>query len=74
MNNKYNCVICKEEDIVGYGNNPIPLAKSGLCCNTCNISVVRRRISNQTWAKLERDRQQDTHNYSHADDSMENSY
>jgi len=40
---KFTCVLCKQE-CSGYGNNPIPLAKSGPCCNTCNTKVITRRL------------------------------
>ena len=33
------CVICKKE-FVGYGNNPWPIKKRGVCCNECNYEIV----------------------------------
>jgi len=39
---EFICVICKDE-IIGYGNNAQPL-KDGLCCDDCNIQVIKERI------------------------------
>jgi len=39
----YTCVLCKK-DFEGYGNNPIPLAKNGECCDKCNEDVIKSRI------------------------------
>lgn len=36
------CVICKEK-YKGYGNNAQPI-KKGLCCESCNIKVIIKRI------------------------------
>lgn len=36
---KTNCCICGKE-IKGYGNNPWPVKKEGLCCDECNSEVV----------------------------------
>lgn len=36
------CVICKK-DYCGYGNNAEPFA-SGLCCDDCNLAVIKERI------------------------------
>ncbi len=33
------CVIC-HEPIIGFGNNPYPVKKRGLCCNECDILWV----------------------------------
>lgn len=47
---KYNshvsfvCVLCKES-FVGWGNNPDPLAKEGVCCDQCDMDkVIPKRI------------------------------
>jgi len=40
---KTKCVICGKQ-IIGYGNNPWPLADSGHCCDNCNSKVVTARI------------------------------
>lgn len=37
------CVLCGEE-FEGYGNNAAPLAE-GICCDSCNVEVVKKRIS-----------------------------
>ena len=37
----YECVLC-HGDFSGYGNNPDPLATDGLCCDTCNFTMVFR--------------------------------
>ena len=37
-----NCSICKE-DFEGYGNNAQPV-NDGVCCDTCNNLVIRRRL------------------------------
>lgn len=42
MNRTFFCVLCRESK-EGYGNNPAPLSNEGLCCDTCNIKVVRAR-------------------------------
>ena len=47
---KYNshvsfvCVLCKET-FTGWGNNPDPLAKEGVCCDQCDMDkVIPKRI------------------------------
>ena len=47
---KYNshvsfvCVLCNES-FVGWGNNPDPLAKEGVCCDQCDMDkVIPKRI------------------------------
>ena len=38
------CIICKKE-ILGYGNNPYPVRKEGMCCNGCNFKfVIKARL------------------------------
>ena len=38
------CCLCGEK-IIGYGNNPMPLKKGGVCCNKCNLEkVIPERI------------------------------
>jgi hypothetical protein len=37
------CAICCKP-YAGYGNNPVPLAQQGRCCDQCNTYVVRKRI------------------------------
>ena len=37
------CALCGKE-IVGYGNNPCPLAEEGECCDKCNEKVIAERI------------------------------
>ena len=37
------CVLCGAE-IKGAGNNPAPLAESGVCCDECNAKVVEARM------------------------------
>lgn len=39
---KKKCSICGKE-YEGYGNNALPLAE-GLCCDECNIKVLKARI------------------------------
>lgn len=39
MNEKHTCVLCKRV-FTGWGNNPAPVAKRGLCCNDCNDTKV----------------------------------
>ena len=36
------CIICKRY-FEGYGNNASPLAE-GLCCDECNIKVIKARL------------------------------
>ena len=36
------CCMCKKE-FEGFGNNAEPLMK-GICCDDCNISVIRERL------------------------------
>ena len=40
--NSWECVLCNEEFIGGYGNNPDPVVKewSARCCNSCNTNIV----------------------------------
>ena len=33
------CVICGKE-FNGWGNNPAPVYKEGVCCTDCNLNVV----------------------------------
>ncbi len=40
---KKTCVICGKK-FEGWGNNPYPLAKEGLCCDECNFKVVQARL------------------------------
>lgn len=43
---KTKCCICGKE-IKGYGNNPWPVKKDGLCCDECNSeAVIPARIKN----------------------------
>ena len=44
------CAICGKE-IVGYGNNPYPLAEEGQCCDECNVKVIEARIKLATESK-----------------------
>lgn len=37
MQNK--CCFCNKE-IKGYGNNPEPVRKQGMCCEECNLTIV----------------------------------
>jgi hypothetical protein len=34
------CCICGDEDFIGYGNNPWPVAEEGECCDQCNSDTV----------------------------------
>ena len=39
------CVICSQA-FTGFGNNPYPVKKNGLCCQDCNFKfVIPQRIS-----------------------------
>ena len=47
------CPICGKT-FIGYGNNPYPVAKDGLCCDDCNMLVIVMRCwldSNHDWLK-----------------------
>ena len=48
------CVLCKES-IVGFGNNPQPVADKGKCCDRCNgIYVIPLRVYTfMAWKKEE---------------------
>ena len=38
------CVLC-DDNILGYGNNPYPLADEGECCEWCNdVHVIPARL------------------------------
>lgn len=54
MNDINICCICGKP-FVGYGNNPAPVSKSGVCCDPCNIAVVMpaRRNAAQNAAIIE---------------------
>lgn len=64
------CPICGET-FIGYGNNPYPVAKDGLCCDDCNMWVIVMRCwldSNHDWLKglvdkLLRNRMNTNHSY-----------
>tara|TARA_Y100001951_G_C11039429_1_gene129394 strand:- start:158 stop:436 length:279 start_codon:yes stop_codon:yes gene_type:complete len=43
MTEPYTCVLCEEEK-EGYGNNPVPLADEGKCCDECNQLVILSRL------------------------------
>lgn len=36
---RHKCCICGKR-FVGYGNNPRPVKRSGVCCDDCNRNVV----------------------------------
>lgn len=36
---KQRCCICGKE-FEGFGNNPRPVKKSGVCCDECNFNYV----------------------------------
>ena len=64
------CHICGKT-FIGFGNNPYPDAKDGLCCDDCNEVVVCMRLwldSNHDWLKdsvdkLLRNRMNTNHSY-----------
>lgn len=37
------CVLCGRP-IMGWGNNPYPLAEDGECCDQCNALVIEARL------------------------------
>lgn len=37
------CVLCGRP-IMGWGNNPYPLAEDGECCDQCNALVIQARL------------------------------
>jgi hypothetical protein len=37
------CVLCKK-NFTGFGNNPTPISNKGLCCNRCNLEVLKERF------------------------------
>lgn len=39
MSKKKICCICKKS-FAGHGNNPFPAYVNGVCCESCNYSVV----------------------------------
>lgn len=43
------CCICKKT-IIGYGNNARPL-KDGMCCDECNMKVIKERIKRMRESK-----------------------
>ena len=49
---RFICCICGKESS-GYGNNPVPIAYNGRCCDTCNIKVViPRRFKDKDVIKI----------------------
>lgn len=49
----YVCPICGNT-FTGYGNNPYPIATSGICCDECNTWVIMIRCwlnNNHDWLK-----------------------
>lgn len=36
---KHVCCICGKE-FYGWGNNPMPIEKDGVCCDECNMNKV----------------------------------
>ena len=38
---KRKCCLCGEQ-IIGYGNNALPLS-NGFCCDDCNLDVIFER-------------------------------
>jgi hypothetical protein len=42
-----NCCLCKGH-YTHWGNNPVPLKKTGRCCDTCNLSVIAARLKRVT--------------------------
>ena len=45
MNEKeeHVCCLCGKK-FLGYGNNPYPLKKEGVCCDECNKKVIKKRL------------------------------
>lgn len=44
INGYTKCVLC-DDNILGYGNNPYPLADEGECCEWCNdVHVIPARL------------------------------
>lgn len=39
MTQEFTCVLCSKKT-KGWGNNPAPVAESGLCCDDCNTTKV----------------------------------
>lgn len=51
----FTCCICKRQEI-GFGNNPLPVSRHGICCEKCNFEVVLpRRIADY---QMDEERQQ----------------
>jgi len=42
-NNKKICCLCTKK-IRGYGNNASPLINDGICCDSCNNTVIMHRL------------------------------
>ena len=42
MREEHICCICGKR-FKGYGNNPDPIKKEGLCCDECNKEVIKAR-------------------------------
>lgn len=46
VDEKFRCTICKKLS-PGFGNNPSPVKKTGVCCDKCNAEkVIPARIKN----------------------------
>ena len=43
MEEEHICCICGKR-FKGYGNTPEPLKHEGVCCNECNIEVIKARV------------------------------
>jgi len=52
MKLKKICCICKKE-FQGWGNNPDPIKKKGICCKECdNTKVIPARIEQMTERRM----------------------
>lgn len=49
------CVICDKICENEWGNNPVPLAETGRCCDVCNQDVIQSRIVNITIENLRKE-------------------
>ena len=47
------CCICGKS-FIGWGNNPYPLKRDGLCCDACNEKVIQARLELYFMAKAQK--------------------
>lgn len=65
------CCLCGAP-IIGYGNNPYPLADEGTCCDECNNDVINARLSMLRYSDEEDNEEQELYEAAESTVDIEN--